>query len=130
MTGSRHIDPNIHTDTPALKQYNPISQIDCFVDVMRNQYNCKSFLLPQPLNEVLHLNTRERIQSAKGLVQQKQTWIMYESSCKCHALALSTRQHRWPIVTALAKEHAQKRGLRLVPAPASAAWYFPSSACT
>ena len=53
-----------------VQQDNPVCQLHCFTDIMRDQNGGKALLGPETFNQVLHFQTCQGIQGAERFIQQ------------------------------------------------------------
>src|ERR1700723_2249654 len=88
---SRYIHNFVPCDTASLNQDNAIRQTYGFGNIMGDEHCGKAAALPDVFDELLHFDTRERVEGAQRFVQKQKIRVMDKSSRKCHPLTLPAR---------------------------------------
>ena len=73
----------------------------------------EALLLPDPLDQLLHLDPGERVECAERFIQQQQPRMTDQRARQCDALLLTAGQHRWPGVLAPGETDLAQCGRRL-----------------
>ncbi len=103
--GARQFDVQVEADFAVLDQDHPIGDRHRFTDVMGHQQHGKTVLLPQPFDQLLHLDAGQRIQCAEWFVEQQQTRLVNQRPGQRDALLLATGQRRRPFIGAIGQAH-------------------------
>src|SRR6476620_12410330 len=93
----RDIDAEILGDATVLDDQHAIGQRHGLGDVVRHHDRGKTLIVPDPLEQPLHLYPRQGIKGAERLVEREHAWLADQRSRQRHALLLSARQHRRPL---------------------------------
>ena len=72
---TRDIDVDVVRDAAVLDDQHAVGQRDRFGDVMRDQDRGKGLIVPDPLQQPLHRNPRQRIERAERLVERQHARI-------------------------------------------------------
>ena len=109
-------------DAAVLDDQHAIGQRDGFGDVVRHQDRGKALIVPDPLQQPLHRNPRQRIERAERLVERQHARMADQRARQRHALLLSAGQHRRPLRRACRRGRLRPARSRRGPArPASCA---------
>src|SRR6202041_2636857 len=90
-SGSRYVYHFVQCDAASLDQDDAICQTYGLGNVMGYEHGGKAPAPPNVLDELLHFDTRERVQRAKRFVQEQQVRIMNQSASQCNTLPLPAR---------------------------------------
>ena len=103
--GARQFDVQVEADFAVLDQDHPIGNRHRFTDVVGHQQHGKTVLLPEPFDQLLHLDAGQGIQCAERFVEQQQTRLVDQRPSQRHALLLATGQCRRPLIRAIGQAH-------------------------
>jgi len=66
---ARQRDRHLEVDDAVLQHDDAIGEHDRFVDVVGDEQRRETLLLPEPLDQALHADARERVQGAERFVE-------------------------------------------------------------
>ena len=98
-------------DAAVLDDQHAIGQRDRLGDVMRHQDRGKALIVPDPLQQPLHRNPRQRIERAERLVERQHARPADQRARQRHALLLSAGQHRRPLRPLVVETDLDQRAL-------------------
>ena len=90
-------DVGVEGDRAVHQDDDSIGQEDRFVDVMGDEQHGGPMTCTESLEQRVHLDARERVQRAEGLVEQHQLRLAHERSGERHALCLAARERERPV---------------------------------
>ena len=92
-----------------LDHQDAVGERDRFRHVMRHQDCREGLLAPDPLQQPLHGNPRQRIERAKRLVERQHARIADKCACERDALLLPAGKHRRPLYAFIAEADFDQR---------------------
>jgi hypothetical protein len=95
----------VQRDAAVFDQHHAIGQGHGLLHVVRDEQRGEAMGTPQAFDQPVHLDARERVERAQGLVEQQQARLVHQRPRQGHALALAARQARGPFALALAQAH-------------------------
>jgi len=100
---NRKIGANI--GRPAPQDDHPISEVDCFVDVMRYQDNCLPLVFPDPKYQVFESFSCLCVNRGKGLIHEHYSRFEYEGTGDRYSLLHPPRKLPGVAIGGLPKPH-------------------------
>jgi hypothetical protein len=94
----------------AAHHQDSIGQSDSLIDVVRDEQDAGLMVGDEFANEIVHADTRERVERGERLVQQQKLRLLHQRAGEGHALRLSTGKVARPIVEPIAEPDLSKRG--------------------
>ena len=107
-----HIE--VEADLAVLDEDHPVRDSDRFGDVVGHQQHSEAMLLPQALDQLLHLDAGQRIQRAQWLVEQQQTWAVDQRAGQRHTLLLPAGQRCRPLMATIRQTNRRQGFLGLL----------------
>ena len=89
MARARQVDGQVQADAALLDQDHPVGHRHRLGHVVSHQQHGEAVLLPQSLDQLLHLDSGQRVQGAERFVQQ-QARLVDQRTGQGHALLLPT----------------------------------------
>jgi hypothetical protein len=106
-TRARQIDALVERNAPILDQHHAVGQGHGLLHIVRDQQGREAMAAPQTFDEAVHLDARQRIESAQRLIEQ-QSRLVNQGTGQGYALALAARQPRRPFVFAVSQSHLRQ----------------------
>ena len=112
-------EPDLHVQRhAAVAQHDdPVGERERFRDVVGDQDGGEAVLVPDALQQPVHLAAGQRVERAERLVEQQDARVADERAREGDALALAAREHGRPVVGAVGEpDVVERRRRRLAPA--------------
>ena len=94
---------------PSTKHDDSIGEQDRLVHVVSDEQHGGAMTSAEPLEQRVHLDAREGVQRAEGLIEQHQLGLAHERSGERHALCLATRKREGPVPRVFGQAHFVER---------------------
>ena len=118
---TRNIDAEIERDAAVLDDQHAVGERHGLGNVVGDQDRGEALIVPDPLEQLLHLDAGQRVERAERLVEREDARLADQRARQRHALLLAAGQHRRPLVALSARPTSRKRAARArACAPASA----------
>ncbi len=107
----RHLE--IEVDDAVAQHDHAIGEHDGFVDVVRDQERREPLLLPEPLDQPLHADARERVQRPEWFVEEQEIRLRKQGAREGDALLFAAREGSRKVLGVVAESHVleQRKGV-------------------
>jgi hypothetical protein len=94
---ARQIHTKVERDLTVIDQHDPISKGQRFAHVMGHEHGRETLILPEALDQALHLDARQRVEGAEWLIEKQQLGVAGQGTRQSDALTLTAGKNARPI---------------------------------